>query len=121
MSDYEAIEKTVFDYFDGYRAKDRTRLERAFAVDIANLMGYWKNPKGEKELFSRPMRQVIDSWTDPGHTPLELGEGRMLSVDIFSSDGATVVFDFGGRFLDTFQLVKMEGRWRIVNKFFVDQ
>ena len=33
MDDYDAIKETIYHYFDGSRTKDRTRLERAFAVD----------------------------------------------------------------------------------------
>ena len=49
MKDYDAISETVFHYFEGYKTKDRERLERAFVVDIANMMGYWKNDEGEQE------------------------------------------------------------------------
>jgi len=120
MTDYEAIHATVFDYFDGYRTKDRARLERAFAVEVANLMGYRKTQEGVRVLSSEPIRSVIDRWTSAEHTPLSLGEGRILSVNIFSEVAAGVVFDFGGVFLDEFQMAKIEGQWRIVNKFFVD-
>lgn len=121
MSDYESIKDAVFDYFEGYKARDRGRLERAFALDIANMMGYWKNAQGELELFSKPMRELIDIWTDPDYSPHEFSNGQILSIHKFSDVGATVVFDCGGRFLDTFQLAKIDGSWRIVNKFFVDQ
>lgn len=67
------------------------------------------------------MRDVIDTWTGPDYTPVEFSDGHILSIQKFSDVGATVVFDCGGRFLDTFQMVKIEGSWRIVNKFFVDQ
>jgi len=120
MSDYEAISAAVSDYYDGYRTKDRARLERAFAVEVANLMGYRKGADGKRVLSSEPIRSVIDRWTSADHTPLKLGEGKILSVDIFSEVGAGVVFDFGGVFLDEFQMAKIDGRWRIVNKFFVD-
>jgi hypothetical protein len=40
MKDYDAISETVFHYFEGYQTKDRERLEKAFVVNIANLMGY---------------------------------------------------------------------------------
>lgn len=120
MTDYDAIRDTVFAYYEGYRTKDRALLERAFAVEVANLMGYRKNAQGVRELSSEPIRSVIDRWTDAAHTPLPLGEGRILAVNIFSEVAAGVVFDFGGVFLDEFQMAKIDGTWRIVNKFFVD-
>jgi hypothetical protein len=120
MTDYEAIHAAVTDYFEGYKRKDRARLERAFAVEVANLMGYRKGPDGQRVLSSEPIRSVIDRWVGPDHTPLELGAGRILSVNIFGEVAAGVVFDFGGVFLDEFQMAKIDGQWRIVNKFFVD-
>ena len=45
----------------------------------------------------------------------------IISINIFSKDGATVVFDCGGRFWDTFQMMKIDESWKIANKFFVDQ
>ena len=39
MNDYELINETVFNYFEGYMTKDRERLEKAFRVDTANMVG----------------------------------------------------------------------------------
>jgi hypothetical protein len=121
MKDYDAIEETVFHYFEGYKTKNRELLERAFVVEIANMMGYWRNSEGELELFTIPYKELIESWVDPEYTPQEFGDVKVLSINIFSDVGATVVFDCGGKYLDTFQMVKLDGGWRIVNKLFVDQ
>jgi hypothetical protein len=83
-------------------------------------MGYRKGEGGKRVLTSEPIRSVIDRWTSAAHTPLKLGEGRILSVNIFSEVAAGVVFDFGGVYLDEFQMARIDGQWRIVNKFFVD-
>jgi hypothetical protein len=63
MSDYDAIKETVFHYFEGYRDKDRERLEKAFSLEIANMMGYIKNEEGKL------MRESIDKWVAPDYTP----------------------------------------------------
>ena len=120
MSDYEAIQETVFHYCEGYRHKDRERLEKAFALDIANMMGYIKGEDGRSKTFVVPMKEAIDEWVAPDYTPFEFGEGKMLAVDIFSEVGATVFFDFGGKYLESYQLAKISGTWRIVNKFIVN-
>lgn len=121
MGDHEGIREAVFDYFEGYKSKDRARLERAFAVDVANMIGYWKNQDGELELFSKPMRELIDKWSSPEYEPYDFAEGKILDIQVFGDTGATVLFDCGGRFIDTFQMVKLDGKWRIANKFFIDQ
>jgi len=56
MKDYDAIEETVFHYFEGYKTKNRKFLERAFVVEIANMMGYWRNGEDELKLFTFPTR-----------------------------------------------------------------
>ena len=58
MSDYEAIRETVFHYCEGYRTKDRERLERAFALEHATMMGHTRNEAGEVELWSTSMRET---------------------------------------------------------------
>ncbi len=120
MSDYDAIKETVFHYFEGYRDKDRERLEKAFSLEIASMMGYIKNEEGKLKLFSRTMRESIDEWVAPDYAPFDFSDGNILAVDIFSDVGATVLFDFGGRYLESYQLAKIDGAWRIVNKFIVN-
>jgi hypothetical protein len=120
MNDYDAISETVFNYCEGYRNKDRQRLEKAFVLEIANMMGYIKNEKGELNTFIMSMKEAIDDWVAPKYTPFAFGEGRILAVDIFSPIGATVLFDFGGKYLESYQLAKIDGTWQIVNKFIVN-
>ena len=78
MSDYDAIKETVFHYFEGYRDKNRERLEKAFSLEIANMMGYIKNKEGKLELFSMTMRESIDKWVAPDYTPFN------FPMEIFS-------------------------------------
>jgi hypothetical protein len=47
MNDYDAIKETVFHYYEGYRDKNRERLEKAFSLEVASMMGYIKNNEGE--------------------------------------------------------------------------
>ena len=46
MSDIDQIKTTIFNYFDGIRLADRTRLERAFALDTAHMKGYLRDATG---------------------------------------------------------------------------
>jgi hypothetical protein len=83
------------------------------------MMGYIKDESRDLELFSMTMSDAIDSWVAPKYTPLEFGDGTILAVDIFGDVGATVLFDFGGKYLESYQLAKISGKWRIVSKFIV--
>jgi ketosteroid isomerase-like protein len=120
MSDYDAIRETCFDYCEGYRNKDRDRLEKAFALDVAVMSGYIKNPEGKLNLFSMSMKEAIDDWVAADYTPFDFADGAMLGVDIFSEVGASVLFDFGGKYLESYQLAKIDGEWKIVHKFIVN-
>lgn len=120
MSDYDAIKEAVFHYYEGYRNKNRERLEKAFSLDIANVMGYIKKEEGRLELFSMTMKDAVDKWTARDYTPFECSEGIILGLDIFGDVGATVLFDFGGKYIESLQLAKISGTWRIVNKFIVN-
>ncbi len=120
MLDYDAVKETVFHYYQGYRDKDRERLEKAFSLEIANMMGYIRKEEGKLELFSMTMKEAIDEWVAPDYTPFECSDGITLKLDFFGDVGATVLFDFGDRYLESLQLAKIDGAWRIVNKFIVN-
>jgi len=120
MDDYDAIKEIIYHYFDGSKTKDRTRLERAFAVDIAHIKGYSKNESGDLELWSLPIKDMIDIWVSDDAPPPKRDYGKILSIQIYSNIAATVLFDCSGAFLDTLQLIKLDGEWRIANKFYVD-
>jgi hypothetical protein len=116
MSDYDAIKTTIFDYFDGIRLADRERLERAFAADAGHMKGYLKGDDGRYTLSVRPMPEVISEWA--ARTPKPEMQGRILAIDIYNDIAATVLFDFNGVYTDAFHLAKIDGRWKIVNKFY---
>jgi hypothetical protein len=118
-SDYDAIQETIMDYFDGLRLADRERLERAFAVDVAHMKGYIKNSTGDLKESSRPMTEVIDEWV--ARKPNPALQGKIVSINIFSNVAAQATFDFNGVYIDALQLAKIHGNWRIMNKFYVDQ
>jgi hypothetical protein len=120
MNDNEAIETTTFHYYDGYRDKSRDRLEKAFSLEIANMMGYIKNEKGKLGFFSMSMKDAIDQWTAPDYEPFECTEGVIMDLQVFGNVGATVLFNFGGKYLESLQLAKTDGVWKIVHKFIVN-
>lgn len=115
-NDYDAIKDTIFDYFDGVRLADRNRLERAFAVDAGHMKGYLAGADGQFALSVRPMREVIDDWAT--RTPKPEMRGRILAIDIYDDVAATVLFDFNGVYTDSFNLARVDGQWKIVNKFY---
>ena len=117
MTDYDAIKTTIFDYFDGIRLADRARLERAFAVDAGHMKGYLKNKDGKFDLSVRPMDEVINDWA--AREPKPEMKGEILAINIYSDVAAQVLFDFNGVYTDAFQLAKVAGQWRIVNKFYI--
>ena len=119
QDDYDAIKATIEHYFEGLKTGNKTRLERAFAVPNAHMKGYIKNKDGELVLSSRPMADVIADWVS--REPRPDFRGKILSINIFSDVGALATFDFNGIYTDAFQLVKIGGEWRIINKFYVDQ
>ena len=119
LSDHDAIKETIGHYFDGVRLSDRERLEKAFAVPVAHMKAYIKNASGTLQESSRPISEVIDEWVARDANP-DL-KGRILSINIYSDVAAQATFDFGGIYVDAFQLAKIDGVWLIVNKFYVDQ
>jgi hypothetical protein len=118
-SDYDLIKITIGNYFDGLRLADRTRLEQAFAVEYAHMKGYIKDPEGNLVESSRPMNEVIDEWV--AREPNPALQGSIVSINIYSDVAAQATFDFNGIYTDAFQLAKIDGQWRIMSKFYVNQ
>lgn len=118
-SDYDAIKATIENYFNGLRLADRTQLESAFAVEFAHMKGYIKNADGALVESSRPMNEVIDDWV--ARDPNPSLRGRIMSINIYSDVAAQATFDFNGLYTDAFQLAKIDGQWKIMTKFYVDQ
>ncbi|MFT4582248.1 MAG: hypothetical protein ACI915_000002 [Gammaproteobacteria bacterium] len=118
-SDYDLIKTTIGNYFDGLRLADRTRLEQAFAVEYAHMKGYIKDANGNLVESSRPMNEVIDEWV--AREPNPGLKGSIVSINIYSDVAAQATFDFNGIYTDAFQLAKINGEWRIMNKFYVNQ
>ena len=119
MSDYQGIERTINQYFNGLKTADRKMLESAFMVKDGHMKGYLGESDGGKKLSSRPMSEVIDDWASRKPNP-EL-KGEIISVNIYSKVAATALFNFNDIFIDSFQLAKTEQGWKIVNKYYVDK
>ena len=119
MSNYDEIKITIFKYFDGLCKADREMLEEAFAVDAGHMKGYLKNDKDGYDISVRPMSEVIDDWVS--RDPAPDMKGKIISINIFDDVAATALFDFNGIFTDAFQLAKVSGQWKIVNKFYINQ
>ena len=83
-------------------------------------MGYIANEEGKLGLFSMSMKDAIDEWTAPDYKPFHCYEGEFLAVELFGDVGAYVLFNFGGRYLESLQIAKIDGEWKIVNKFIVN-
>ena len=66
------------------------------------------------------MSEAIDEWVALDYSLFECSDGNILNANIFGDVGATVLFDFGGRYLESLQLAKINGACRIVNKFIVN-
>ena len=119
MSDYQEIERTINQYFNGLKNADRGMLESAFMVEDGHMKGYLRESDGEKKLSSRPMSEVIDDWAS--REPNQGLKGEIMSVNIYSEVAATALFNFNNIFIDSFQLAKTEQGWKIVNKYYVDK
>jgi hypothetical protein len=119
MANYDEIKTTIFKYFDGVREANRQLLEEAFAADEAHMKGYLLEDDGNYQLNVRPIPEVIDDWASRSPSP-EM-QGKIIAINIFSDIAATALFDFNGIYVDSFQLAKIGGQWKIVNKFYISK
>lgn len=113
LSEYDAITKIVQIYIDAGKSGRGADMKLAFHPD-ATIFGY-VGP----DLFAGPIQQLFD-WNDQNGPATEL-QSRIASIDIFETV-ATVRLELdnwtGHRFTDLFNLLKVDGEWKIMNKVF---
>lgn len=113
LSDYDAIKATIRHYIDGAVAGKGDLMKPAFHAD-ATIFGY-VGP----ELFAGPIQNLYD-WNDSNGPATGL-VSRIVSIDLVGSvASARVESDnwTGHRFTDFFNLLKVNGQWKIMNKVF---
>jgi hypothetical protein len=113
IDEYAAIERAIQHYVDGARTGKGDTMKPAFHDD-ATIFGY----VGE-DLFAGPIQNLY-SWND-ANGPAKDIVSKIVSIDIvgtvasvrLESDNWT-----GHRFTDFFNLLKVNGHWKIMNKVF---
>jgi len=113
VNEYDAIARTVQHYIDGAKSGRGADMKPAFHQD-ATIFGY-VGP----ELFAGPIQQLFD-WNDQNGPATGL-QARIAHVHVTGSI-ATVRLEIddwtGHRFTDLFNLLKVDGEWKIMNKVF---
>ena len=113
MNDYDAIVHTVQHYIDGARAGSGKVMKKAFHADAA-IFGY-----GAEGLFAAPIQELFDRVDTTGPAPDT--RANIVAIDLCETV-ATVRLELdewaGRRFTDMFTLLKVDGRWTIMNKVF---
>ena len=113
VREHDAIAKTLQHYIDGTRSGKGDDMKPAFHKD-ATIFGY-TGP----DLFAGPIQQLFD-WNDENGPATKL-QARIASIDLIDTV-ATVRLELdnwtGSRFTDLFTLLKVDGKWQIMNKVF---
>ena len=112
-TDSKMIEETVQVYIDGAKSGKGDDMKAAFHPE-ATVFGYIGD-----ELFAGPIQRLFE-WND-GNGPATGLQAQIASIDLTESI-ATVRLELedwtGHRFTDLFTLLKIDGKWKIMNKVF---
>jgi hypothetical protein len=115
MSDRQAVEAIVHLYVEGMAFANGAALKKAFHPQAAIIGNY----QGAVEWMSREefIAAVLSE------TPASPGSQPMMDIAAVDIDGdaasVKVVDEFAGmRFSDYLSLLKIDGRWAIVNKLY---
>lgn len=113
INEYKAITRVLQHYIDGARSGRGEDMQPAFHAD-ATIYGYVGD-----ELFAGPIRNLYD-WNDQ-NGPASGIVGHITRIDVAGS-AASVRLELddwtGHRFTDFFNLLKIDGEWKIMNKVF---
>ncbi|HEY0563353.1 MAG TPA: nuclear transport factor 2 family protein [Methylophilus sp.] len=113
ISDYEAIEATIKFYVDGAISGSGNAMKPAFHAD-ATIYGYIGD-----DLFAGPIQKLFD-WNDENGPAADL-VSKITNIDIVGSVASARVESenwTGHKFTDFFNLLKVDGKWKIMNKIF---
>lgn len=113
VSEVDEITKAMQAYIDGARTGQGAAMKPTFHGD-ATIFGY-VGP----DLFGGPIQGLYD-WNDQ-NGPAAGIQCRFTSIDVVGT-AASVRLDTddwtGHRFTDFFNLVKIDGQWKVVSKVF---
>ena len=113
VNEVDEITKVMQAYVDGARTGKGAAMKPAFHHD-ATIFGY-VGP----DLFGGPIQGLYD-WNDQNGPATDI-QSRLTSIDVVGT-AAHVRLDTdnwtGHRFTDFFNLVKIDGQWKIVSKVF---
>ncbi len=115
-ADEAAIRQTVQYYFDGGRLRDSVALRKAFHPDARMLFA--KNGKLVVVPISEYIAGVAKNKLKPGE--VDSTKRRVSSVDV-TGDAAVARVELertDAQITDYMSLLKVDGRWLIVNKIF---
>jgi hypothetical protein len=121
-TDEAAIRAAVLDYFHGQGQGSIDRLNRAFAVEQASMVGVMRADDGKESLRAwKDMREPLANWSKEPNPAAPDRDGEILGMQVTDGRIATVTFRSTDRFYDALTLVKIDGEWKIVAKVFVRQ
>lgn len=113
VNDYEAITKLVQHYINGAISGKGSDMSPAFHNE-ATIFGYVGS-----DFFSGPIQNLYD-WNDQNGPAKDL-ISKIVSIDIVETIASVRVESdnwTGHRFTDFFNVLKVDGEWKIMNKIF---
>ena len=113
LEEYDAITKVIQTYIDGAKSGRGDDMQPAFHKE-ATIFGYVGT-----ELFAGPIQQLF-TWNDENGPALGL-HAQITNINLIDTV-ATVRLELddwtGYRFTDLFTFLKVDGKWKIMNKDF---
>ena len=113
MQDYDAITQLIQHYIEGAKSGIGSAMKPTFHDD-ATIYGYVG-----KDLFAGPIQGLYD-WNDANGAAKEL-VARIVSMDVVGTVASVRLESDnwkGHQFTDFFNLLKVDGQWKVMNKVF---
>ncbi|MBT8270880.1 MAG: hypothetical protein HKO90_07930 [Flavobacteriaceae bacterium] len=125
--DKSMITTAIENYFYGYIERDSDKLHKAFDTENGAMKLLNKNETGKEQVNNIKFKELVERWGSRekmSASDLDKCKLDIQNIDIVDSKIASARIRMQlvkTSYIDILSLQKIDGRWKIVNKIFVEE
>ena len=124
-NDTQSAITTIENYFYGYVERDIDKLNTAFDIENGTMKILSKDKNGKESFKNEYFKNIIPKWASKDSLPAEALKKcvlKILSLDVTEGTMGIAKIEMklnNGIYIDMLCLQKLNGDWKITNKFYL--